>query len=173
MANILFLGHEASRSGAPFTQLHLMRWMKQHTAHKMLLVLLKGGPLVAEFEQLAEVHIVDSPRFPLPARVWSKLNRMGGREHSNILNRVVAFAPDVLFASSLTAIDYAVKVKERTGAKLIVNIHELEATFYLTKWPGEFVDNLPNADWLMMGSHAVRNFYLNTYGVDPHKASVI
>ncbi|MGI4885369.1 MAG: glycosyltransferase family 4 protein [Janthinobacterium lividum] len=172
MATILFVGHEASRSGAPFTQLHLMRWVKKNTSHKMLLVLLKGGPLVVDFEELAEVHIVHSPKFSLPTRIWSKLNRIAGKEHNNILNRIANCAPDVIFASSLVAINYGIKLKHKLGVKLICNLHELEFAFFYMPNRG-FPEALQQTDVFMMGSHAVKNFYLNNYSVDKNKASVI
>ncbi|MGY2133412.1 glycosyltransferase family 4 protein [Hymenobacter sp. HD11105] len=172
MATILFVGHEASRSGAPFTQLHLMRWIKENTLHKMVLILLEGGALLPEFEKLADVYLVNSPKFSLPARVWSKLNRIGGIDHSNTINRVIEYAPDVIFASSLVAIDYAIKLKARLGIKLICNLHELEFAFIYMP-TANYPTSLQKADWLMMGSHAVRNFYLKNFPVNPDKTSVI
>jgi glycosyltransferase involved in cell wall biosynthesis len=139
---------------------------------ELVRVLLKGGLLVEEFKKLAEVHIVDSPDFSFPVRVWSKLNRMSGREHNNILNRIVELNPAVIFASSLNAIDYAMKAKEMTEAKLICNLHELESSFHYAQ-PGEFVNSLLKADWLMMGSNAVKEFYIKNFSVDPNKVSVI
>lgn len=172
MATILFVGHEASRSGAPFTQLHLMRWIKKHTIHKMVLVLLEGGALIEEFKQLADVYIVNMPEFALHYRIWSKLNRMSGREHSNTINKIAEYKPDVIFVSSLVAINYAVKLKERVGAKLICNLHELEFAFIYMP-AANYPVALQNADWLMMGSCAVKDFYLKNFPIDPKKVSVI
>ncbi len=38
---------------------------------------------------------------------------------------------------------------------------------------GGYIDALHKADLLMMGSHAVKDFYLNNFSVDPSKVSVI
>ena len=172
MATIVFVGHEATRSGAPFTQLHLMQWIKANTSHKMVLVLLKGGPLIEEFRELADVYIVDSPKFSFPKRIWSKLNRIAGKEHSNILNKITEYTPDVIFASSLLAINYGVKLKNKLGIKLICNLHELEfAFFYMSQH--NFPAALPQTDLFMMGSQAVKKFYVNKFSIDENKASVI
>lgn len=173
MATILFVGHEASRTGAPFTQLHLMRWIKQNTSHKMVLILLKGGPLVEEFKELSDVYIADSPKFALPIRIWSKLNRMVGKDHSNILNRIAEYRPNVIFASSLLAIDYGVKLKERLGVKLICNIHELEFAFFFMPPYSNYSNALQQTDLMMMGSNAVKEFYLNNFLLNKDKVSVI
>ncbi|HEX8327800.1 MAG TPA: glycosyltransferase family 4 protein [Hymenobacter sp.] len=175
MATILFIGHEASRTGAPFTQLHLMRWLKANTNHKMVLALLAGGEraLLKEFEELADVYIVDSPTFPLSARIWSKLNRMAGKQHSNTINSIVKHAPELIFVNTLIAINYGVMIKEKTNSKLICNIHELDtyALFYAPV--GGYLPALKKADWLMMGSKAVKNFYLNNFDIDSANVSVI
>lgn len=173
MATIVFVGHEASRTGAPFTQLHLMRWIKANTSHRMVLALLAGGDLLEEFKKLADVYIVNSPTFSLSARVWSKLNRMSGREHSNTINSIVATSPDLIFVNTLIAINYGIKLKEKSKAKLICNIHELDtyASFYAPA--GGYSSALKKADWLMMGSHAVEKYYLDNFSVDPNKVSVI
>ena len=173
MAAILFVGHEASRSGAPFTQLHLMRWIKNNTSHKMVLALLKGGALVEEFKQLADVFIVDNPKFSLSTRIWSKLNRMSGRDHNNTVNRISEYKPAVIFASSLLAINYGLELKEKLGIKLICNIHELEFAFFYMPSNANYSFALPQTDLLMMGSYAVRNFYLNNFPINENKVSVI
>ena len=55
---IVFVGHEASLTGAPYTQLYLIQWLRAHTTHSIELVLLRGGALVPEFEKVANVHIL-------------------------------------------------------------------------------------------------------------------
>lgn len=172
MATIVFVGHEATRSGAPFTQLYMMRWIKANTSHKMVLVLLKGGDLTSEFEKLADVYPVDYPKFPFHDRVWSKLNRLSGRDHSNTINKIGSYKPDIIFVNSLAAINYGLKLKEKLNIKLICNIHELETSFFYAK-PDWYTKGILNADRLMMGSHAVKKFYLDSFPVNPNKVSVI
>lgn len=172
MATIIFVGHEATRSGAPFTQLHLMQWIKENTSHKMVLVLLKGGPLIAEFEKLADTYIIDSPKFSFPKRVWSKLNRVAGKDHSNTMDEIAKYVPDVIFASSLFAINYGVKLKNKLGIKLICNIHELEFPFFYMP-QHNFPAALLKTDLFMMGSQAVKEFYINNFAINKDKASVI
>lgn len=53
---VLFVSHEASRTGAPMCLLHLLRWLRANTQLDFEVLLAKGGPLQVEFEQLATVH---------------------------------------------------------------------------------------------------------------------
>lgn len=52
---VLFVSHEASRTGAPMFLLHFLRWLNRHTDQSFDLLLAKGGPLQDEFAQLATV----------------------------------------------------------------------------------------------------------------------
>lgn len=53
MKKILFISHDASRSGAPFVLLFFMRWLKQNAGNiQMDILLIEGGPLEEEFKKL-------------------------------------------------------------------------------------------------------------------------
>ena len=61
---ILFVGHDASLSGAPLYLLRAMRWLREHTDLSMDVLLLGGGPLADEYLQVAnQVNIL--PNNPL------------------------------------------------------------------------------------------------------------
>jgi glycosyltransferase involved in cell wall biosynthesis len=53
---ILFVSHEATRTGAPMVLLHLLRWLRRETKQEFELLLVKGGPLKPEFEKVAKLH---------------------------------------------------------------------------------------------------------------------
>lgn len=57
-AKILFLSHEASRTGAPMFLLHFLRWLRRETDLEFEIVLGKGGPLEVEFAAVAKVQSV-------------------------------------------------------------------------------------------------------------------
>lgn len=175
MAQLLFVLHEASRTGAPFTQLHLMRWLKQHTAHNMFIVLLNGGPLESDFAELATIHVVRPAYVPgqsLPKRVWQRLLRRYRSPDAEVLKAARHFRPDVIFANTAVALSYAAGLKQVLQKPLISSLHELEITFYY--YPSaEFRAAADQVDAFMMGSEAVRHYYLNHFAVPPAKAHLI
>jgi glycosyltransferase involved in cell wall biosynthesis len=59
-AKILFISHEATRTGAPMFLLHLVRWLRRNTDLAFEVLLAKGGPLEEEF---AKVAVVRAPGF--------------------------------------------------------------------------------------------------------------
>lgn len=57
-AKILFVSHEATRTGAPMFLLHFLRWLRRETDLEFEIVLGKGGPLEAEFAAVARIQSV-------------------------------------------------------------------------------------------------------------------
>lgn len=62
---VLFISHEASRTGAPMFLLHLVRWLRRSTDLAFDVLVAKSGPLEAEFAKVATVYppkaFVDDP----------------------------------------------------------------------------------------------------------------
>ena len=59
-ARILFVTHEATRTGAPMVLLHILRWLREHTKLEFEILIGCGGPLEAEFAKLAVTHKPDA-----------------------------------------------------------------------------------------------------------------
>lgn len=54
--NVLFVGNDASRTGAPIGLLHLLRWLRAHTDVQCTLLLRRsGGPLQSSYQALCPV----------------------------------------------------------------------------------------------------------------------
>ncbi|HUB87790.1 MAG TPA: glycosyltransferase, partial [Verrucomicrobiae bacterium] len=53
---ILFVSHEASRTGAPILLLDFLRWLRKNTDQEFETLLGAGGPLEKEFAKLGVVH---------------------------------------------------------------------------------------------------------------------
>src|SRR5688572_7423069 len=85
MKEILFIGHDAGRSGAPIVLLHLMRWLKKrHPELDMDLLLLRGGVLEKSYRETAEVFVVPehgdrSITVRVAERLMNKLTGAGSR----------------------------------------------------------------------------------------------
>src|SRR5258708_36960703 len=56
---VLFVSHDASRTGSPMVLLTLQRWLRANLDIDIRTLLLEGGPLEAEFEALGRVHRFD------------------------------------------------------------------------------------------------------------------
>ena len=58
---ILFVSHQASRSGAPLMLLHFLRWLRDNTAVEPHVLLAERGELASEFAAVAPVISVQRP----------------------------------------------------------------------------------------------------------------
>ncbi|WP_081768262.1 glycosyltransferase family 4 protein [Hymenobacter swuensis] len=172
MARILCVLHEASRTGAPFTQLHLMRWLRQHSGHELMLVLLRGGALEPEFAQVSQVEVITPTYVPgrsLAARAFSRLGQVVASNEKRVLKAAQQFAPDVIYANTAVVVEFAAQLKRLLRVPLISNLHELETTFYYHS-KAEFANSAAQVDAFVMGSEAVRQYYLQEFGVAPERA---
>jgi glycosyltransferase involved in cell wall biosynthesis len=59
---ILFLGHDASRTGAPIVLLNLLQWLKQNTKISFEILLKSGGPMESDFSTLAPTKVLKLSR---------------------------------------------------------------------------------------------------------------
>jgi hypothetical protein len=53
---VLFITHEASRTGAPMVLLWMLQWLRRHTDLEFEILICKEGALRSEFESLAPTH---------------------------------------------------------------------------------------------------------------------
>jgi len=59
MKRFLFIGHDATRTGAPIVLLHLLRWLRSNNPDwKIDLLLLRGGELEKKYEKVADVFVL-------------------------------------------------------------------------------------------------------------------
>jgi glycosyltransferase involved in cell wall biosynthesis len=59
---LLFLSHDASRTGAPLLLLECVRWLRQNTDLPFRILLRVGGPLEKDFRALGETCLADHTR---------------------------------------------------------------------------------------------------------------
>jgi glycosyltransferase involved in cell wall biosynthesis len=84
---VLFLFHDASRTGAPFLLLECVRWLRQNTGLPLRILLRAGGPLESDFRALAETCIagqttLDDRFFSDVALIYSNTCTNGGFLHA-------------------------------------------------------------------------------------------
>src|SRR5882724_2205247 len=56
---ILFVSHDATRTGAPIALLHFLRWFKRNGNRAFSVLLGSGGELVSDFQELAPTWSLD------------------------------------------------------------------------------------------------------------------
>src|SRR5262245_66680980 len=87
MGKILFVGHDATRTGAPFVLLHLLRWLKANTNVGFHLLLLRGGELEPEFAEVSRVSVLASGKDNIIRKALRHygIHRDGSYRHLSLL----------------------------------------------------------------------------------------
>ena len=126
--NILFLGHDASQTGAPRLLLHFLSWLKANSSAKCTVVLGKAGPLESEFRELASTTIVDHE-----SHVLRLCRRLMPRAYVRPLERRFrqrklatircSVDPDIIYANTVAVSDEIMLVGGT--APVLWHIHEL------------------------------------------------
>lgn len=57
--SILFISHDASRTGAPIVLYNFLKWLKQNTDLGFYILLVRGGELAASFSELAPTFVLN------------------------------------------------------------------------------------------------------------------
>ncbi|WMI65831.1 glycosyltransferase family 4 protein [Aestuariibaculum sp. YM273] len=135
MIKILFITHDASRSGAPMVLLHFMRWLKVHQPHIVFDILyIIGGVLESDFEALCThayylpVHVEEkSVKKLVRQRIKKKLGITLDKKTPQMLYEQLALNKyDLIYANTVVAMPYGYAIKRYSPeTKCVVHIHEL------------------------------------------------
>ena len=159
MKKILFIGHEAERTGAPIVLLHLLRWIRKHRPDfHVELLLLRDGDLRKEYEAVAEVHVV--PADWKPAILVRGIRYLQRRLGLKRRLKVPDLAPmtsdyDLVVGNTVASLEYLAYFKAR-GMRTICWLHEMRSvisSFYPE--PGRFLELTKSVDVFVVASAAV------------------
>ena len=169
---MVFVGHDASRTGAPIVLLHLLRWLKEHTDLPFRIVLMKGGDLAADFAALAPTVTLTEVSLGR-----SSLVRRIGRTpllgpwlkelwHHVVTPRVVEQKPGLVYANTVATARLLRQVVP-PGVPLIVHVHELERAIQIAAGSEGMAAIKSLARRYVASSSPVRQNLIVNHGIDP------
>lgn len=173
--NVLFLGHEATRTGAPLLLLELVKWISSNSDLKPSLLLKRGGEIQNEYQNIAPARCwtddVKKLNSGLHRRVWRKLVSKP-LLHPNLPLIYPAAEYPLVYTNTIDTCDLAMRLAG-PGRRIIQHVHELAyctTTFGVT----ESLKQAVSATHIYIAaSHAVREFLENTIEVPSSKIHVI
>ncbi|HEU0207839.1 MAG TPA: glycosyltransferase family 4 protein [Candidatus Udaeobacter sp.] len=124
LQEILFVSHDAGRTGAPLVLLNFQRWLRKHTNLKLTTILRKSGPLEAEFASLGETFLIKPGRWEriLRERIASRLPANVGANKR--LAALRARPHQLIYSNTVTNGD-VLQILARPGLPVITHVHEL------------------------------------------------
>jgi glycosyltransferase involved in cell wall biosynthesis len=129
---VLFVAHEADRSGAPIALLRLLRWLRDASALEFEILLMRGGALESAFRALAPLEVIHPRLRPSlnPLRKLANRYRASRLRRWRCLRRVRARAKrgdlGLVFFNSVATADLFARLAP-LPAPIVVYVHECQS----------------------------------------------
>jgi glycosyltransferase involved in cell wall biosynthesis len=173
---VLFISHDALRTGAPIVFLHFLRWFKENTKIPFKIILRNGGPLEPEFAALAPVLVLNSsplqnpPQKKLPQRIINRLRKPPTLD--GLLQEFVT-GEDIGLIYSNTITNHAVLSQLAfLQCPIISHIHELESWIYRVGAANINITNTLTTHFIAV-SNAVKDNLVTHHAIPDDRIDVI
>ena len=172
---ILFLGHDATRTGTPLLMLELIKWLRAHSSITPSVLLKRGGEIESDYSAVASTRCYAEEFDKLNDGIRRKVLRNLRRSTFSQPNLARLYPPEeypVVYANTIDTCDLAVELAGR-GRRLIHHIHELA---YITDYfaaTDALKRAVPVTDVYIAASRAVGRYLEDTIGVPAAKIKVI
>ena len=168
LLSILFVSHNASRTGAPIELLHFLRWFKKNGNRPFSVLLGGDGELVSDFSDLADTWSLDRSHWLPQATRTNILNAMRlGKvarlaESSDVRRFAAKSSPALIYANSIAS----ARVIELLEPKVPVLTHVHELEFAFRNYSREPLSALlTQTQQFIACSNAVRDNLIHAHGV--------
>jgi glycosyltransferase involved in cell wall biosynthesis len=173
---VLFVGHEATRTGAPIALLNIMRWFRENCERACALVLPFDGEMAGAYRKVAPTYLTDSSQW-CPGGVRASVLRgvgLGGWAKRKYNRDVSAFVercrPGLIYANSICSVPTVDLLG--LNAPVVLHIHELEFTFKTAGIPG-VPGMMAKARRFIACSKAVEANLVNNHGVEKERIELV
>lgn len=142
-AQIVVIGHDARRAGAPLHLLRLLEWLSNNSPYRLSAILLRGGPLSPDYAKVCPTTIVDysdaaservkrviarSPHFPDGVKVhYSK--RLDSKSRARITS--LCRNADIVYANTIVSGLMMLRIPLGPRTSLITHLHEMKGALHL------------------------------------------
>ena len=161
---VLFISHDATRTGAPLALLQELQFIKEHRKDiSFELLLLGSGPLVSAFKELCIVH--------QGWRSYTRIARIARRFCKQKIDYPYLYLFkkgqfDVIYANTIVSFKVAIELKKKYGIPLIGHVHEAENLFRVFNLLKKQIDEF---DKLIAVSKLTANNLVDLYHVPTDK----
>lgn len=167
---VLFVSHDASRTGAPLMLLYFLKWLKiSHPEVSFDLLVLGDGVLKSDFKKLSLNYFEKKDsRYSVFRRIIYKLVNK-----ANLIDVISKFKYDIIYANSIVSLDTSIHIKNRCIGKprIICHVHEL--TLIVKLLAKNFKDLCTSVDYFIAASDKVNKMLNQDFGISSNKISTV
>lgn len=178
--NILFISHDATKTGAPTVLLHLLRYLKSKSGDVQFEVMLKsGGPLEHEFASLAPTYLWNRKSSRVSRPILKMLRTLNTSAFENFIQskKPVRLSSekkyDIIFANSVVSSDLAVELKKQLQIPVVLYVHELEVGIRQFFGLDKFENVKGAVDFIIGSSKMVVDNLRKNHGIPEGKLGLI
>lgn len=167
MKRVLFIGHEATRSGAPMILLHFLQWLRENSPQfeADLLLLQGGGDLEQEYRKVANVYVL--PMSETSHLLKRSVNFVKKKlKPDSRLPKLKPFAEthyDAVLGNTVIALEY-LKIFKKKGFSTVSWLHELDYAVSLYS-RDKFIELANYVDHFLVVSKAVEEMLLKRFAI--------
>jgi glycosyltransferase involved in cell wall biosynthesis len=181
---VTFVGHDASRTGAPVMLCSFLRWLQAEGIQGVELALLAAGPLLSEYREVAPTQVLTSRLLHSSEQLSAVMSSLGHpiavpSSIQGIGLRAIA-ASEIVVANTLASLRTARLLAERSAqdgkpADLVCHVHELDgvAERVLPASLGVREQLLSSVDRFAAASEAVAAMLVDRMGISASRVTVI
>lgn len=163
MKKILFISHDATRTGAPILLLNLAKLLLKYNEFDFAFVLKRGGELEADFRSIAPTFIVQKT----PSK--NVFKNYFFRKNNVVVDKEFLSDFDVIISNTITNGDILDTINKNYSTKIISYIHELEIGAKAFSSENSIMKLLKNSSGFWVPSSIVNEFMMNQWNVSSDK----
>ena len=174
--HILFVGHEATQTGASIELLHLLRWLRKNETCRFSILMGRGGELMSSFEELADTWSLDRSRWrrdALRSRLLfrARMGQWASRAKAREVHRFVFRDHPALVYVNTIASANAIETLP-PGIPIVTHVHELEYAFSTRTGPA-LSRLLADTHHFIAGSNAVKKNLISSHDIPASRIQTI
>ncbi|RCH54704.1 hypothetical protein DJ568_09430 [Mucilaginibacter hurinus] len=176
---ILFVSHDASRTGAPLVLKHLMHWLKDHADFEFSILIKDGGEtdIEKDFATLAPVYkwAPGTPGSTWPQRAISKLSsRLFDKPiYKSYPRQLRSQNFDLIYLNTVASTELLPYLKEQHNCPVILHVHENEYSIK-TYYPESLTaDYLQLINHYIVVSESTGSNLAENFGIPAEKISLV
>jgi len=172
--NILFVSHEASRTGAPIILLNFLKWLTKKDKYKLFVLFITGGDLTSQFEKISSTFVLRNSL--LKKGINKIIQLITKKEKKNKLklpNLLKRKKYDLIYLNTVLSLDMAAELRKKFKCPIICHIHENEFATNFLNPNGIQEDNINAVDRFIAVSQSTKNNLVDNHKVSENKISII
>ncbi|MEQ9287552.1 MAG: glycosyltransferase [Cyclobacteriaceae bacterium] len=163
---ILFVSHDASRTGAPIILLNICKWLKENGDIQFEILLLGRGALMADFKKVGKTYLLDL-KGRNKENLYSKVKNELVRSYLNFRKF------DLVYINTVASVSVLPLISAINDVPKILHVHELSIS--IKQYCNEMLFNeyAGKIDKFIAASDAVKQNLIKSYNLSEGKIELI